>query len=449
MSWLVASLFTTGTMFLLPQTLAEYGKIDAWFSQIGGIFYALIVAYFFYCLSRKFPGKNLFQISFLVGGKYFGALFNIFFLMHIWFILIRDTRIIIDLMKSYILILTPTEVQLLLLIAVLVYFGRMNVEVTARVNEVYFPIFLITVGLLFFTLADEIAFERLQPILGEGFASVWIPNFLNLGWYGDIIVIGAFLHTMYESKLLHAALRHGIVLSGVISTFFVWLSTIVLGATFVARSVYPVYTTLQHIKLTEFLDRVDLALLGIWLPVYFIKLIIVFTAFLIVISSFTNSTEYAMYSVHAGAFIIFTTYFGFENVIGVTYFANYSTTVVALAYQPLIFLIVFILSRKYPHAEQNNHGRRESGNNQSNANHGQKQKGIIQALEIIPAQTWRNTTYLSVVGCVAFLFVGAWFGQDEVIIGIIAGSAYAILLALAMVVSFLDMWKQNKTKLNQ
>lgn len=79
-AWLVGSLLMTGMMISFLRTVVQVAKMDAWFSQILPACYALLVAYVLSELVRAYPGKNLFEIVFIICGKWIGGFINLLIL---------------------------------------------------------------------------------------------------------------------------------------------------------------------------------------------------------------------------------------------------------------------------------------------------------------------------------------------------------------------------------
>ncbi|WJH35189.1 endospore germination permease [Paenibacillus sp. CC-CFT747] len=313
LAWLIAAGFMTSTTILLPQQLALYSGNDAWFAPIFCAIYALLACYVFYRLAKRYPGQTIFQITKLLAGKWIGSLLNIIILFNIWLVFVRNARLFINFVKLNLLPSTPEEILLLLLVVVLIYYGSTSIEVTARVNELFFPfLFLITL-LLPLLLSNELSIYQLEPVLVKPAADLTLSGLIASSWYGDVIVVGAFLHTIYNSKQLYSAMRHGILLSVFGLTILCIVGIAVLGANTLGKENYPSYVLAEQIHISDFLDRVELILFSIYFPTFLVSIMTAFLALLIGVASFTKTRDYTFYSRSMGWLMLLAVYLAFPG----------------------------------------------------------------------------------------------------------------------------------------
>ncbi|MDV2687735.1 GerAB/ArcD/ProY family transporter, partial [Alkalihalophilus lindianensis] len=73
-------------------------------------------------------------------------------------------------------------------------------------------------------------------------------------------------------KAARKAVITGTALGLFLFFLILFLAIVVLGTKIVREATYPSYILVQQINLTDFLDRLDLVIVAVWLPAFFSKL---------------------------------------------------------------------------------------------------------------------------------------------------------------------------------
>lgn len=448
LSWLVGSLLTGGGLLSIQHELVRVAHMDAWFVYLLPTVYVLFTAYVFAQLSMRFPGKHLFEMNFILFGRWFGMLANMVLLTHLWFILLRDLRMFGKFIGTILLPNTPEEILVLLLVVMLMFYGRASAEVVSRVNDLFFPVFFALTLMLPFLLSNEMSFRLLQPILTSSPAQLGYAGLLGVGWYGDIIIAGAFLHMIWNSQQVHSALRHGSLLATALLSIFLLMEISVFGPNIPGNLIYPNYSLVQHIQITDFLDRMDLLALSIWFPVIVGKMIFIYLAFLIGIASLIRQRDYTLINSPASLFLLLTTLFAFKSTPEVFSFGNYSSPVIVLSYQPLLLAALLLLMRRFPKRSPEHHAEGSSEKKQGHDRNGMSKGGtrhpgkrLGSRLGAVSSRTWLRAG--NVLLALGFIFAGAGllFSRNYAVIGKLAGFGYALVLALLLFVTHMEMRK--------
>jgi spore germination protein (amino acid permease) len=337
----VSILYIHGGTISLFKVLAEVSGQDAWFNFYFPMLYALFISFLLYRLSCRFPGKNMFQISEEVCGKTVGRLINGLVLVDIIHLLVRDLRLFGDFVGTSILTRTPLEYILLISILVLIYYGTGNLEELARAVNLLFPSFICSILLMPFLLLNEIHLSNIEPVLANGWQRVLNGGFLGTGWAGDVFVMGMFLPNVKTARQFYVSTRYGIVLSAAALTILMVLNTTVLGVTITSRAMYPNYTLMEQINITDFIDRLDLALIVFWMPMYLLKVILLYFAFMGGLSTFLKTEEMRGLNIMSGWFLLMLTLVSFNSVIEAYLFGNYAFTPLTLLVHACFFGAVF------------------------------------------------------------------------------------------------------------
>jgi spore germination protein KB len=401
--------------------------------------YALGIAYIFSMLVMRFPNKNLFEINKIVFGAIIGTFVNLVLLFHLWLILVRDISSFGKFIGITLLPNTPEEMVLLLLILMLLVYGKTSVEVLARVNDLFFPYFVLMILFLPLALSNEMDMHLVQPILIGQWSSFLSTNILSMGWYGDIFVMGAFLHTLWGSQHVRSAMRHGAFLASFMLGLFLLLEILVLGPTIAGNLVYPNYNLIQQIHITDFLDRMDLVILSIWFPVTACEVILIYLAFLTGLASLIKQRDYNTINTPIVLLLLMTTPLAFKSTSEVSSFGNFSSPVIMLSYQPILFLLLALLSLRYPIQQQ----QKKTGKNQkdgtSNNDNSSTDGSVTLGLHKLTYERWGHWSFTLVAICLAALVIGIWKGNHWANLGVACGIIYGICAVLLVVTSYLEM----------
>lgn len=422
---IIASSIITAGIIVDPQQLARSTGHDAIFTYSLSLLLSFIVCYFFYSLSKKFPGKNLFEISFIVAGKWGGGIINILVLLNIWFIFARDSFATTMFLRATLLQKTPPEILIMLFILVMVYYGKSSIEVISRVNEIVFPFAFVIILFFPLLLVNEIQVSQWEPVFTQTPAQLALGSILNSIRFGDLIVFGAFLHTVQNAKHLLTGFRLGVILSAFSLTIVIATAIAVFGADILARLNFPIYSLVAQINITDFMDRVDVFAFSIYFPAAIINVVVSFTAFIIGISAFTSKNDPTLLSLSTGWFLLLTILITFTNFVELGRFTFYSYPAYVIVVQPLLFLLLFFLAKRHPSvpipqtASQSKSSTADQRNNRS----GKPPK---------PLGYWIRVTNISILSSMLLLILGMTISYISPWIRSFCAIGYGACLILAL-----------------
>lgn len=340
--FMVCCMLSFSNMLSLPMELTKVAFQDAWLTFFLCIPYGFLIAFLLYVLMKRKPGKNLFEISQAVCGKWIGGLLNALLILYLLVQLVMHLRLYSDFITSSILSNTPEEFILLLTVCVLIYYGNGSVLELARSATLYFPVWLLMDVFLPIILLNEIDYHKLQPALMEGPVSLWRGGVLGVGAFGDLIALGAFLNQVKNPRGVYVSIKTGIAVSVLILTVWVMLIISTLGAAVASKFIYVGWILTQLIHITDFLDRVDLFELSLWLPNLIIKYCILYLAILTGLASFTKTKNYKPYNLIMGGIVTMMTVVSFSDVRQVIVSILYGSIPATIIVQIMFFGALFL-----------------------------------------------------------------------------------------------------------
>ncbi|WP_139488298.1 GerAB/ArcD/ProY family transporter [Brevibacillus dissolubilis] len=255
------------TLISLPAPTTQYAKQQVWLPPI---LCCLIILFIFWLLCRvlaRFPDQDLFQVMssrYPFWGKFVIGSFVLLYFM----ILTRDVRLIIDFFNVTLLPQTPLWVTGSLTVLTIVMIARGGVEILGRMTEFFAPALVIVILLIPVLLIKDFDYSFLMPYNEYDWQGIGIATWYNLPYFGE--VLGMAL--IFSNRTLPFRLGvRALLLSTVLLIIIGMCSLLILGGQIVPRLMYPTYETVRQLRVTDFLDRFELPMIGVWLPTMLTK----------------------------------------------------------------------------------------------------------------------------------------------------------------------------------
>ncbi len=343
LAWITGSMITSGGILNLYTINVRLSEMDGWISYWVLVVYLFSMTLFFSQCIRIFPGKNVFEIMSFIFGKIIGTCVNILVLFHFWLIVMKDIFSLSAFTSIVLLDQTPIEIIVFLTCLIMMYYGKSNVEVVARVNDIFYPIFTLSLFIMPLLLMNEIDWRLLHPVFMQPPIKLFASNLLTFGTAGDVFILGAFLHTLIHPIQFRTAMRFGFSLGICLIILISLMEILVLGPKIPKHLLYAVYEVVQMIQPTEFLDRIDLFLFSIWLPTIACKIIFSYLAMMYGIQHVLNIQQNQLLNKPVSIGIAFIVLLCFHNTSQLISFVSFSLPLFVLVYQPALILIAFVM----------------------------------------------------------------------------------------------------------
>ncbi len=341
-----------GSAFVLDSTLISKPglvirdlKADFWQGMLTNLGYALIAVVVFALLASRFPRKDFFEgmidASPLLG-RVVAAGYVFFFLG----VLVRDIRTTTDFVKVALLTVTPLSVITGMMGFCLVMIARHGKLSVARMSQLWQPMLLIVIIMLPFFLSTTLSGESLLPAFQHSAVEVWRGGSHLFAYTGE--AIGIFMIATHRSWSMRYSVL-SVLIGWTVLTVLTLSTVLALGVEIPARTFYPNYELIRKIRLTDFLDRLDLPLVGIWLPATIVK-----ASFSLYIAANGISRIFPRLKLRGlvwivGAVATATTIFAFRNSLQIFAFDVFWTPISAFFQLGLpVALLVLVRKRKKP-----------------------------------------------------------------------------------------------------
>lgn len=263
-----------GSAFVLDATLISVPGLvirrlssDFWMAFLLGFAYGLASVALMAIVSSRYPRMDFFEgiaRRHPLLGKLVVAGYAFFF----FGILVRDIRSTIDFIKVALLTLTPLPIIWFCMALCTVAIARHGRLVVGRMSQLWQPLLIILVLFLPLLLSGALTYENLLPAFRHDAVAVLDASLPLYPYMGE--AIGVFMIASYRSWTLRYSLL-SFLLGWVLITLLTFTVVLSIGTEIPARTIYPNYEMIRKVRLTDFLDRLDLPMVGIWLPAMIVK----------------------------------------------------------------------------------------------------------------------------------------------------------------------------------
>ncbi|AWB46328.1 spore gernimation protein [Paenibacillus sp. CAA11] len=276
--------FALMVQFLLGTALVvnlgiQAGK-DAWLSillgMLGGVMMFAVYAYLF----KVFPDVLPTTYSRKMFGKVIGTLMALLYCVFFVYNAARDLRDGGALITISSLPSTPIFIVNTLMILAIAYTLHKGIEVLARTAFVFMNVILLigmfSTALLLFS--DVIEINRVLPLLEKGIKPVLMAVVRqNYGFpFGEIVCFAMLLPYLRSPSKGIKAGYGGIIFSGLILSYTMFMNIAVMGDDIVDRSFFPLLTTIGKGSISDFIQRADVLVVMVLIIGDFFKVAVYF-----------------------------------------------------------------------------------------------------------------------------------------------------------------------------
>ncbi|MBU8906602.1 GerAB/ArcD/ProY family transporter [Desertibacillus haloalkaliphilus] len=326
----------------IPQAFADLAMQNSWAVPVVLFVFAFIIIQLaFFGMNKLKDIQTIWDTN-----SWITKLIAMAFILLLAHLFIRDIRIISSFVMSTLLPLTPRFVISILIIAAVLYLAWSGLEVIARFTEVIFLVFIPVIVFIPISLINEFEFSNFEPALQlEAIPSLLQASFIGFAWVGEVVAILLIIHTVKPFK----DAKRSVILGAGVGLFLLFVlilsSIAVIGAEVIRYNLYPTYRIVQHIRLTEFLDRLDLVLVALYFPTVFAKMALVLYGIKRAValltkkkSKFTLVPIVILLALCANLF--------FRNTGELFYFSTFTWATLGLLLEVIIVILFMLLVRK-------------------------------------------------------------------------------------------------------
>ena len=257
---------TTVVIAFLPVLTSADALQDAWASAIVSFFTSAMLVLVIGGLGIQFPELTIVEYAQKLIGKWPGRAICLIIIWALLVIVATDTRIYAEALITGFLTETPLPFIVFAMVIAGSIAAYSGLEVIGRAADLLFPIFIsaILLSLIFAIPEFTLLKWNLEPVLARGVGPVLrgalVPTIIIAQYLCLTMVIPA---TNQPKKALGTALW-ALAGSTAVLTLVALAVTAILGPDRGSRSIFPFFTLVRTLQISEFLERVEILALFAW-----------------------------------------------------------------------------------------------------------------------------------------------------------------------------------------
>lgn len=301
-------------IIFLPSFLARRAQQDAWLAVILAILLTLPLGFVLTWLGTRFPHLTLFQYSEIILGKILGKAISIFYILALIQLNALVLREFSEFLVSAVMPETPLLVFTVTLAAVAVYGARNGIEVISRSAEFVMPLMVVFILTILSLVTPEMSSRNLFPILEKGVKPVLSGAIVVLGFTGEISLLAGISGFINPPQGIRMSVIVG--LAGVF--LFLWLvvlsSILVFGSAETGRLTFAVFSLARMISIANFLERIEVLFMAIWVAGIFIKVTLSLYIAALGLATVTELADFRTLCAPLAAFMVTLSILLFKNI---------------------------------------------------------------------------------------------------------------------------------------
>ncbi|MBS4031784.1 MAG: endospore germination permease [Clostridiales bacterium] len=259
------------TVLQVPPLLLGLAGQDSVLAVLIAVIIDGVVAAVLYFLGLRYPRKTFIQYSEDILGKIPGKFAAVIFIQFFLLVAALSIRGMSDFLVT-IMPETPLTVFIIAFTLVSAFVARGGIESLARMSEIIAPVYIAAIVFLMALLLPEMDFSRVLPLFRYGAKPVIMASLLPASWFGICIIMAMFMAYHHRPEKTFTVKMTGVVMGASVLLLLLIACIAVLGVEYASMLSYPVYILARQISLADFIERVEVIWVAVWLLAGFITI---------------------------------------------------------------------------------------------------------------------------------------------------------------------------------
>lgn len=331
---------------------------NIWIPNLIGLIISLLIFFSYIFIYKNNNYSSFVKCIENITGKFISKILFILYTIYFTAMCFFIARDIIELLKIYLIPLTPLFVIGLLLMITVIYMTNHGIEVMSRVSTLlfyaYVVLFVFFVGVLL--SIKDLHFEFFLPILEEGVKPILLPSFYMSYTipFGGLFVMLIIYQFVKDSKKGYKWGMLGLVFVGIVFLMVNALNIIIVGPNAIGFGYSTVVRLSKMIDIEKYIQRFDIVVTNTFVLFVLIKMgILIFASNHIIMESFKLKNSKIVPIILSLVIVGVILFAGEDYLKLIDLRVNYFWRYICLAFELIIplLLIIFSFARK---KKQNN-----------------------------------------------------------------------------------------------
>lgn len=256
----------------MPGLTAEKAKQSAWIAiglaSLPGFFCLWIV----WKLGKRFPNNTLPEYAEIILGKALGKVVGGAYILFFLLINILSVCEFSDFLTVSFMPQTPGMVFNIILILIGAYAAFKGIEVIARAAQFVFPLFIISLLILFISVLPTVKPGKLLPFLEGGIQPIILGSIPSIIVYSEVIVLAILLPLVNKPEEVKRKGAFTLLTVAIFLSIGMMLTLMIFGANLSGELLFPFWFLSKSIEFSNYLQRVEGIIALLWMIGIIIKI---------------------------------------------------------------------------------------------------------------------------------------------------------------------------------
>ncbi|MCY6369064.1 GerAB/ArcD/ProY family transporter [Clostridium ganghwense] len=336
-------MFTIGTAMIYGA--ARPAEENAWISIILAALISIPFQLMYGRLLSHFHSSNFFEFLDIIFGKILGKFFAVLFTWNAVYLASILFRAVGEFISIAGLDDTPEMLSLSLIVVLSILTLKEGVKPFAKWCEFFIVIVFIVVGIMIIFLTKLINLDNIVPIMYDGVKPVMQGTIYALGFpFTQDVIFLMFFDCLKNNNSCYKVLIKGVLLGTIVLFSITFLDISILGKSDFSKAYFPSYMSLRRLTVGEFFQRIEIAVILIFMIVGFAKITSTLFAAVKGISHLFNVKDYRTIAAPVTFLASILGYLAYTDTMDQKTFLKDVYVPYAIIIQIVLTSIVFIVS---------------------------------------------------------------------------------------------------------
>ncbi|MFC5406854.1 GerAB/ArcD/ProY family transporter [Cohnella soli] len=327
----------------LPTIMATNAGRDLWLSPIVASLLGILMTFTAYQLNKLYPKTSIVGSSGQILGRFPGTIVGFIF----FFVYAHDNGFVIrqygEFIVSAFLPETPLLVVVSSMVLVCAFAVRGGVEVLARCAQMFVPIMIVILLLIYILIIPDLKPSHMFPIMEKGIKPSLIGSFFAQGWFVEFIDV-SFLLPFVTDREKGAKWAMIAVITVMLTMVITSLVALFLLGPIIDSFNYPVMNAARYVSLADFVEHMESLLMAFWVLGVFVKNSVYYYLLILITSEWLNLSDYRPIVFPLGFLLVPITMWVFPNLQEMSHFFNTSGMFYIVSIKGIIPILLLILA---------------------------------------------------------------------------------------------------------
>lgn len=271
-SLMLFCILSSAIFYSLPKLVIQATGEDAWQAIVIAWALDAALAVVFYVLGLRYPRKTMVEYSAIIMGRWLGKPIGFIFVLFYVLASALLLQMLTNFLTTALMPETPPVVFILVILGVSWYGVNAGLEVIGRIAEIIAPLMIGAILLIIISNTKDIKLGKMLPVFQHSVGELLKPSLLVGILFGFCISMG--MYQAYHNKP-EETLKAKLIAVTLGSFLFILIAIELIsvsGINLTVTQVYPIYRLVQMIRLGDFLERFEIAMVMFWVAGTFVAI---------------------------------------------------------------------------------------------------------------------------------------------------------------------------------